>query len=410
MDLVIDNDIRHFTKATELPHDLEAIEPGPRLAGLLAAADRSLLSDGELVRLLVARDRLVSHLQYERAKDIATVAARAEHEEFASLEVGAALHLTGMAADHEVAFAFDLTERLPQVGALLAGGEIDVRRARVLVDGTAHLAPDVARAMVAEVAARAAELTTGQLRALIRRRCLLLDPDGAAEQIERAVEDRRLVVEATPWGTADLLLLDLPPDGAVEARERIEFLARLLPADGRTMDQRRADVALDLLRGHGVPVGKGVVDITVDLTTLLGLSEQPGEIGGWGPVVADVSRAVIDRHTDGRWQATVVDEAGDPLAVALRRRPTAFQARQVRARNRTCVFPGCRRSARNADLDHMRRYADGGPTCESNLAPLCERHHRAKDEGGWRYRRRPDGAYAWTSPMGRSYVTAGRSP
>jgi hypothetical protein len=237
-----------------------------------------------------------------------------------------------------------------------------------------------------------------------------LDPEGAARQVERAVEDRRLVVEATPSGTADLLLLDLPPDAAVEARERIDHLARSLPADGRTMDQRRADVAIDLLRGHGAPVGKGVVDITVELTTLLGLSEQPGEIGGWGPVVADIARQVVDRHADGRWQATVVDEAGDPLAVALRRRPTASQARQVRARNRTCVFPGCRRPARNADLDHIRRYADGGPTCESNLAPLCERHHRAKDEKGWRYRRRPDGAYVWTSPMGRTYVTGGRSP
>jgi hypothetical protein len=338
------------------------------------------------------------------------LAARAEHEEFASLEIGAVLHLTGMAADHEVAFAFDLTERLPQVGELLARGEIDVRRARVLVDGTAHLPLGAGRHLVAEVAERAGELTTGQLRALLRRRCIQLDPDGAAEQVERAVEDRRLVVEATPSGTADLLLLDLPPDGAVEARERIESLARLLPADGRTMDQRRADVALDLLRGHGVPVGRGVVDITVELTTLLGLCEQPGELGGWGPVVADIARQVVDRQRDGRWQATVIDDNGDPLAVALRRRPTAYQAKQVRARNRTCVFPGCRRPARSSDIDHTRRFTDGGATVLTNLAPLCERHHRAKDEGGWRYRRRPDGEYVWTSPMGRTYVTTGRSP
>ena len=36
-----------------------------------------------------------------------------------------------------------------------------------------------------------------------------------------------------------------------------------------------------------------------------------------------------------------------PLAVAVRRRPTTSQARQVRARHRTCVFPGCRRPARS---------------------------------------------------------------
>jgi hypothetical protein len=408
--MVIDNEIRHCLKASVLPHDLDAIEPGPRLAGVLAAADRSQLPDGELVRLLVARDRLVSHLQCERVRDIAALAGRVEHEEFVSLEVGAALHLTGTAADYEVGFAFDLTERLPDVGALLARGEIDLRRARVLVDGTAHLPVDTARQVVSEVAERAGELTTGQLRALVRRRCIAIDPDGAAKRLDRAVEDRRVVVGATSSGTADFLLLDLPPDAALEARDRIELLARRLPNDGRTMDQRRADVALDLLRGHGAPAGTGTVDITVDLSTLLGLSETPAELGGWGPVVADIARQVVDRQRDGRWQATVIDGNGDPLAVALRRRPTAFQARQVRARYQTCVFPGCRRPARVSDLDHTTRFIDGGPTLGHNLAPLCERHHRAKDEGGWRYRRRPDGDHLWISPMGRRYVTSGRSP
>jgi Domain of unknown function (DUF222) len=76
--------------------------------------------------------------------DIADVARRAGSDEdllgeFAALEVGAALRLTRAAAQHEVAFAFDVTGRLPQVGELLEIGRIDVRRARVLVDGTAHL-------------------------------------------------------------------------------------------------------------------------------------------------------------------------------------------------------------------------------------------------------------------------------
>jgi hypothetical protein len=36
--------------------------------------------------------------------------------------------------------------------------------------------------------------------------------------------------------------------------------------------------------------GGGTVDITVDLRTLLGLTEEPGELGGWGPVIADIAR------------------------------------------------------------------------------------------------------------------------
>jgi hypothetical protein len=215
------------------------------------------------------------------------------------------------------------------------------------------------------------------------------------------------VLEATSDGTANLLLLDL----ATAARDRIDWLARNLPGDdGRSMDQRRADTALDLLCGHGQPMGRGMVDITVDLRALLELSERPGDLGAYGPVVAELARRIVDRQTDCRWHATVVDDHGDPLIVAVRRRPTTHQTRQVQARYRTCVFPGCRRSARASDLDHTTRYTDGGPTAEGNLAPLCRFHHRAKDDGAWVYRHRADGHHVWTSPIGHTYVTNGRSP
>jgi hypothetical protein len=411
--MVIDIDTRQCP-ASSLPADLETWEPGPSLAALLAGVDRARLSDHDTVRLLVARDRLVSHLHAERAADIAEVAGRSDDDqdilgEFAALEVAAALRLTRCAAQHEVAFAMSVTTRLPQVGRLLRAGVIDARRARVLVEDTAHLPVHTARRVVDAVADQAGGLTTGQLRARLRKLCIAVDAGDAAARLARATGERRVMVEANPSGTANLLLLDLAPDAAMAARDRIESLARTLPADDRTSDQRRADVALDLLAGRNTS-GGGTVDITVDLQTLLGLTEEPGELGGWGPVVADIARQVADRHTDGRWQATVLDERGDPLAVAVRRRPTAYQARQVRARHRTCVFPGCRRPARRSDLDHTRRFVDGGPTQEENLAPLCRFHHRAKDQGKWRYRRRPNGDHVWTSPLGHTYVTSGRSP
>ncbi len=50
----------------------------------------------------------------------------------------------------------DVTERLPQVGELLGSGRVDVRRARVLADGTAHLTDEAGRRVVADVADRAA--------------------------------------------------------------------------------------------------------------------------------------------------------------------------------------------------------------------------------------------------------------
>ncbi len=149
--------------------------------------------------------------------------------EFAALEVAAALRLTRTAAQHEVAFARDVTERLPQVGEMLGSGRVDVRRARVLADGTAHLSVESGRLVIADVAERASEMTTGQLRALLRKLCLTADPEDAKTRLQHAVEDRRVVLEANPSGSANLLLMDLPPDVAAAARERIDFLARQAP-------------------------------------------------------------------------------------------------------------------------------------------------------------------------------------
>ncbi len=81
---------------------------------------------------------------------------------------------------------------------------------------------------------------------------------------------------------------------------------------------------------------------------------------------------------------------------------------QVVLRDRTCVFPWCRRPADGCDLDHVIAYSEGGPTATHNLAPLCRRHHRAKTHPGrhgiWAYEVAGPGAYVWTSPLGHRYL------
>ena len=76
----------------------------------------------------------------------------------------------------------------------------------------------------------------------------------------------------------------------------------------------------------------------------------------------------------------------------------------------TCIFPGCRTPAVDCDLDHRTAWTDGGPTIEENLAPLCRHDHRLKHEYGWKLARLHDGDHMWTSPLGRTYTTSGRSP
>lgn len=78
----------------------------------------------------------------------------------------------------------------------------------------------------------------------------------------------------------------------------------------------------------------------------------------------------------------------------------------VQLRESSCVFPFCHSPTRNCDTDHVTPFADGGPTCPCNLAPLCRFHHRVKthgqhhDDHKWTYASLGQGTYAWRGPNG----------
>jgi hypothetical protein len=294
-------------------------------------------------------------------------------------------------------------------------GRIDLPRARVIVDQTSHLEETTARRVADTALERAGSQTTGQLRARIQRLVIAVDPDSARNRYEAKLVERRVVIEATETGTANLFGMDLPAADTNAAMRRINRIARSAKTadDPRTIDQIRADILLDLLNGRQPDqshVDGAVVDIRVDLTTLTGLDDNPAEIPGWGPVIADIARQVVDEQERAQWQVTVTDENGDVAHVGTtRRRPTRTQRRKVEATALTCVFPGCRMPARDSDLDHRDAWADGGPTDEDNLEPLCRHDHRLK-HAGWKLERLKTDEYHWTSPLGLKYTVDPRAP
>jgi hypothetical protein len=404
--------------------DLDALPPGPGLALILTGVDRTRLNGYDLVTVLKARERMVSHFQAEVMADMVEIAYAApgdadtpparcyEAFSFASDEVRAALTLTRRTAEGRMSLAFDLVERLPRVWRMLTTGAIDLGRARVFVDETSHLEQEAARRVVDRLADVATHLTTGQLRARIRKLCITADTDNAAKRYETAVEQRRLWIEQTLDGTANLYLLDIPVTTATAIGRRINAHMISLRKDGDTRghDQIRADIACDLLLGADpTNHGRGLVDIRVDLTTLAGLNDHAAEIPGLGPVIADVARQVADRQQRAEWRAVVTDEDGHIVdIVTTRRRPTTHLARHIEALHSTCSFPGCRVSARDCDLDHYLPWHQGGPTSLTNNGPKCRHDHILKDHG-WTHVHR-EGKDIWTSPLGHTYITQGQSP
>ncbi|GMR01770.1 MAG: HNH endonuclease signature motif containing protein [Acidimicrobiia bacterium] len=360
---------------------------------------------------------MISHYQAKLYEDMVAVRDvycdmgddRVRAGEYASDENRCALHLTRYSSDVEMSFALELAERLPKVHRMLSEGVIDLRRARVIDHETCHLSVAAARGVVERIAEAALVMTTGELRARIKKLCIEADPHEAEDRYQRAVTDRKLIAEPTLDGTANLLGLDLAPDRVAGISRRINAIAKSLLRDGetRTMDQLRADVYLDLLQGAGHKTnGRAVVHLTADLDTLAGLAEHPGDLNGFAPVIADIARQVAADNEVGEWRFTITDtETGRHLHDGItRRRPTVSQRRHIESRDRMCVFPGCRMPSTDCDIDHTIPYSEGGATCPCNTAPACRHDHRLKDQG-WTYKRLPDGRYQWKSPLGHTYTT-----
>ncbi|MCZ7532891.1 MAG: HNH endonuclease [Acidimicrobiia bacterium] len=420
-----------------MPRGIASLEPGPELAAMLESIRDHNLSDYHRFVVLDARQRMISYHTACLLDDIAAMVSRRMEAgrahvsdsvvfDSAVAEVGYALHLTRRAAENKVALAMQTQHRIPEVRELLRRGEIDEPRAQVIVKSTMHLSDDVAKRVVSGVSEDAPELTTGQLRARIRNLCIEMEPDEAAHRYEEAVKARRLVTEQTDAGTAHLHCLDLSPERLAEATSRINSIAKSLRRDGesRTIDQLRADVLIDLLSGThdydtlGRGSRKGSVNIRVDLATLAELNDHPGDLAGYGPIIADIARKTAKRRTDVEFRFLVSDGNGDPVAVGTtRKRPRPSASRTTRKRTLTpkerrivetlrptCAFPGCRMPATDSDMDHIIDFVRGGPSEIPNSAPLCRYHNNVKT-CGWTYEIVGRDRYRWTSPSGHTSTT-----
>ncbi|MEX0863341.1 MAG: DUF222 domain-containing protein [Acidimicrobiia bacterium] len=412
------------SRRQQVSDELESLPPGIFLAAAVHRVERRRVGGHNLIRLLKARERLVSHYQAEAASDVAEVAhlapgsdwhERSEHEwEYASDEIRAALCLTRRAAETRLAFALHLVDYYPRILKALAAGLIDHARAKVIVEGVANLPLQTALDIIDQIVDQAPDLTTGQIASLIRRLAIDVSPKEARERYENAVEKRRVWFEPTIDGTVNLHGYDLPVERVRAICRRINGCTLNLKSRGdtRTHDQLRADVFLDLLDGSPTDrgSGKGSVDIRVDLTTLSGLDDKAAEIPGFGPILADIARQVAAQQTRSQWTFSAIDDNGNVVATGItRRRPTMGHVRHLAATQPTCVFPGCRMPAADCDIDHNQPLAEGGPNTLENTTPKCRHDHILRHQGGWTYRL-VDGLHHWTSPLGHRYITKGRSP
>ena len=218
-------------------------------------------------------------------------------------------------------------------------------------------------------------------------------------------------------GMAELTVIH-SADNIAALATAVQAVADGYPAgDPRTSDQKRADAAIDIANAtlNGVTLGDlptqqgrtPAVQVTISLSTLLHFDEQCADLespGLTGPIPADIARTIAT-NLSTTWRTLIIDNHGRLLDYGRSTyRPPAALRDFVIARDRTCRIPGCTRPARQSDLDHRTRWTDCGHTNPASLHPLCEQHHAAKDEGGWRCELTKDGTTRWTTPLGKHHA------
>ena len=187
--------------------------------------------------------------------------------------------------------------------------------------------------------------------------------------------------------------------------------------DTRTLDQLRADLAIDLLLS-GAPTGHStddedgcrdplaaitpIVQVTIPVATLTGLDDNAAFLAGHGPIDADTARQLAANATG--WDRLYLHPDTGALHTVDRYTPTAAQRRLLAARDETCRFPYCRTPAHRSETDHTIPYSQRGPTDVRNIAHLCKGHHRDKHHTPWTVTQTSPGVLEWTSPTGTTYT------
>lgn len=381
----------------------------------LLMLDSARLSDAGRIDLLVGFERHIAMLQAAQQQVLASLDGRAldwsgkKVVDYTREQVGAALRLSPGTAERRLSIARTLVDRVPATLKLLQRGQITYLHAMKLAEAIAPFDDQTVTRIEQRVLTRAPQQTLSQFGTSLRRAVIAVDPRRAEQRHEDAIAQRRVVFTPQDDGITELWAL-LPADGAALIEAVLNSLGTG-QSDPRSADQRRADALVDVfarvLGDPSLPEAHGqrpAINVTVSLGTLLGCDNQPADMDGYGPITADMARRIAADQS-GTWRRLVTDDTGQVLDYGRRTyRPPANLTDHVIARDKTCTFPGCRRTARLCDLDHREAWRDGGATNSANIAVLCTRHHNVKHDAGWTVTRLQDGTSVWTSPTGHRYL------
>ena len=431
-----------MTTALRIPREILDIEvaellkakPGYITLGELIEINPRTLSSSGRIDYLSALDRQESWMCALKQEALVAIAGEYADEDggiFGCVDdeeredVATALRLSPTSAQSRIDVARVLVGHLPNTISALSTGEISVAHATVIARETATairngLSEESIFRVEQTALAHAEFHTPGQVASKVKTTIAKLAPEEFEEIADRARDARRVSCYPEADGMATVIAI-LPAEDAQTVMKSIEaFILKRNSEDAPewsilSADMKRADAltyiasqALSSLADEVQPHRRPItISVAIDLPTLMGLAENPGQLAGYGAIPASVARRLA---ADGNWQRFVSDPTTGNLLDFGREKYTPPQELidYLLARDRVCRFPGCRRTGQSSDIDHAQSWETGGETNPANLGLLCRRHHRMKTHGGWSLESNPDGSCLWKSPQGKTFFVPSR--
>jgi hypothetical protein len=296
--------------------------------------------------------------------------------------------------------ARSLVTRLPATVAALSDGKIDYKRALSMNDLTTVLSAKDALVVEQRVLDGGRRANPTKFRDAVRYQVIKADPAGAEQRRTEARLNRNVTI--MPCGDSmSRLTARLAAEEAVAAHQRITVLAKRAKTPDRTLAQCRADVLMDLILGKDSDRVEVQVLVTAPMATLMGFSNHPGEISGYGPINAEHARELAKNAT---WRRVIIDPSGLIQETSPRRYPSPLLADHIRSRDDTCRLTGC-----NAPVEEVAASPRGGSTQSGQAAlaksTLCKFHNAMSEPNNSGIDLPMEGGFASTAEEGRTYTT-----
>ncbi|WHP60746.1 DUF222 domain-containing protein [Arthrobacter sp. KFRI-F3372] len=403
------------------------------------------LADGSLDILAAAREaeaglaglKARAAMKYaDTAHALAPPGTPVQAQEMAvAAEIGCVLALGPRAASAFLSVSHALTSTLPLTLAALQAGTISWQHARVMADEAATLDPAGAAALEAhfldpDTPRPAAAATIGEMPAhRFKHKARTWRERHHVESIEKrhakGVADRRVEYRPDQDGMAWLSAY-LPADQAMAGWNRLNALSRAAqgPTEPRTLTQLSADHFAEAILTSGTNASSGdgagagtdttpsssiraQVLVTVPVLSLMGVTDEPAMLDGYGPIPASMARDLIANGAESFHRVLVDPRDGAPLEIGRSSyRVTKAMRNWLRLRDGQCPFPGCSNPSLDNEADHLLAWHHGGTTGISNLGQPCPKHHKLRHTSRWKptpaTKNQPPG---WTSPTGRHYTS-----